>query len=99
MTDDLDQLRERVRQNRESLSDELRQPAPKGSTPADPVRSTPVAGDRVLDRITGREGIVEPSSGIHAVKGTLIPVRFSNGHLVLRPAEELVVRPTPPAAP
>lgn len=98
MSDDLDQLRERVRQNRAALSDELGEPATKTTSDGVGVMRTPVAGDRVLDRITGQEGILELSGNVRTDGGVLFAVRLPGGGVLLRPAEQLVLRPTPPAA-
>ena len=97
MSDALDQLRERVRQNRAALSDELGEPAPKTTTEAADVKRTPVAGDRVLDRVTGQVGVVEGGVSTNVAGQTLYPVRLPGGGVLIRPAEQLARWPPPPA--
>ena len=98
MSDDLAQLRERTRQNRAALSDELVPAGPQSPTPPAPVTRTPVAGDAVLDRVGGRLGVVERHVWIDSEQQTLYHVRLDNGIVMIRKASELVVRPTPPEA-
>lgn len=89
MTDDLDQLRERTRQNRESLTDEIgRTESPTSLAPGGTAAPF-VVGTRVLDRVTGQEGVVETLGGIPGVKRPLIAVRLPGGGILLRPLEEL----------
>lgn len=98
MNDDLAQLRERTRQNRAALSDELARDEAKTTTAAAAVTRTPVAGDRVLDLVSGQEGIVEMADGIMQINGPAVAVRLPSGGVLIRPRSQLVVRPTPPAA-
>ena len=98
MSDDLDQVRERARQNREAMSDDLRLPGPTSTTAADAVLRPPIAGDRVRDRVTGKEGVVLPLPATRTAAGALLSVRTADGRIVVRLPESLELLPAPPAA-
>jgi len=98
MTDDLDQLRERVRQNREALSDNLSREASSTPPRADGTPRTPEPGDRVLDRITGQEGVIEYGAPGNTDGADVFAVRLPGGGLLLRPLAQLLLRPARPAA-
>lgn len=61
-------------------------------------RGTFPAGTRVLDRVTGLEGVVNPMPTASSSASVLVPVRLDRGDLVLRPTVQLMWRPTPPRA-
>lgn len=96
MPNDLDQLRERARQNRTALSDGLVGSTPNTTTATGRVASTPVAGSRVLDRVTGEEGelLTTPTAGAAGTGKLLVQLR--TGGVVLRDLGQLVARPALP---
>jgi len=99
MTDDLARLSERARQNRAALSDEALPAAPPSTTASAGVARTPVAGDRVVDRVTGREGVIAASVSTNSKKQVIYPVRLATGGILLRALDQLVILPPPPATP
>ena len=60
-------------------------------------RGTFPAGVRVLDLVSGQEGVVlDPARTVTPVS-TLVTVRLDRGDLVIRPPAQLLARPTPPS--
>jgi hypothetical protein len=61
-------------------------------------RGTFVAGSRVLDLVTGREGTVTRLPSPSATASRLVSVRMDSGVDVIRRPDQLYPRPTPPTA-
>lgn len=60
-------------------------------------RGTFLAGSRVLDVITGLEGVVLPRGFTVSPASKLVAVRLDRGDMVIRPPQNLMPRPTPPS--
>lgn len=97
MSDLIDRISERLRQNRTAVQD-YGQPS-RASAPPLTTESvgTFVAGDRVFDAITGREGVVTSATGFGAAPFGTVELRLDTGERVTRKPGDLVSRPTPPA--
>ena len=61
-------------------------------------RGTLPAGSRVLDMVSGCEGVVSPALPALSASSSLIGVRLDRGDLITRSASQLMPRPTPPTA-
>jgi hypothetical protein len=59
-------------------------------------RGTLPAGTRVLDLVSGAEGVVTAPLPTLSSPAGLVGVRLDRGDIVTRPASQLLVRPTPP---
>lgn len=96
MTNPLSLTIDRLAQNRDtraaSAADRAREAA---QTNADAL-GTFSAGTRVLDLLTGHEGVIEPGAAHLATSSRLVFVRLDRGDAVLRPPSDLLKRPTPP---
>lgn len=62
MSDELARVRERIRQTRENITETLTTATDSPRPFADDRGGTFVAGDRVFDTVTGREGIVRATT-------------------------------------
>jgi hypothetical protein len=97
MSDALDQIRERMDQNRRAREEALTASA-RASLAANVLRGgTFFAGDRVFDTIAGLEGIVESSPALAGASSALVAVRVTDGRVLLRAPDVLIARPSPPA--
>lgn len=59
-------------------------------------RGTFPADARVLDLVTGHEGVVLEQAASFATPGVRVLVQLDHGDVVARLASELLARPTPP---
>jgi hypothetical protein len=59
-------------------------------------RGTFPAGVRVLDLVSGLEGVVGARTPTLTPPSGLVTVQLDRGDLILRPASQLLPRPTPP---
>lgn len=57
-----------------------------------------LAGDRVFDTVSGKEGAIEASAAGAASAVPLYSVRFADRTMTIRAADQLIPRPTPPGA-
>ena len=55
-------------------------------------------GARVLDRVSGQEGVIVSPLPVLGKAAGLIEIRLDRGDLIIRPASQLLWRPTPPTA-
>jgi hypothetical protein len=98
MTDELSRIADRLRQNRtarQALSD-----AAGATSSADLATraGTLIAGERALDIATGFEGVVEKAGLLDGLSPSDVQLRLANGQRVVRPARDVLWRPTPPGA-
>jgi len=99
MSDDLAQLRERARQNRAALSDELAGERANVRAAADAVTRTPVAGDRVVLRPGGEVGVVMLESFSDTPGRGTFAIDLGNHRIVWRGRDQFALASTPPAVP
>lgn len=96
MSAELDRVLERVRQNKTAQAETARDVVASGPFVSRLAGGQYLAGDRVFDTVSGREGRVEATTAQKDPPFTLVTVRLDVGGLVLRPPAQLVLRPLPP---
>lgn len=60
-------------------------------------RGTLPAGTRVLDLVTGLEGVVIQSPAVTPTPSRLVAIRLDRGDAFVRRPDQLMPRPTPPS--
>lgn len=89
---------DRLRQFREGVtSDAMDRLLDAQKKDAD-ARGTLLAGSRVLDRITGLDGVILVRTAATPTPYGAFPVKLDNGVVVERFPRDLFARPTPPRA-
>jgi hypothetical protein len=89
----VERLQQACDQTAADVSDRVRVAQANDAT----ARGTLPAGTRVFDSVSGREGVVEAAPLVRAGAQVLLTVRTPDHAILLRPLDQLIVRPTPPS--
>ena len=98
MTDPHTTTVDRLRQFREATTSSAADRLAEAHQRDAAARGTLPAGARVLDLVSGGEGVVSPALPALSLSSPLIGVRLDRGDLIVRAPSQLLVRPTPPTA-
>lgn len=98
MSDDHTTTVDRLRQFRDAHTDAAVDRLLDAQKTDAETRGTLAAGQRVLDRVTGLDGVILDRTAATPTPFGAFPVRLDRGDVVVRFPKDLFARPTPPRA-